>query len=537
MANFPIKDDTKKQVSLVNESQQSPDEQLNLQLANTNLERNQQSSWQELRAIPDFNNVFTRDSLVQHAAVPIKLRGPSYQAILAILDKLHSSSGSKQIENALILKNQIQHYQEHHASSGRNSALTMLNQQIDKELFSSPLPDQAKILYTAQQNPQLASQMYQSAFNEALGSHSIRSVGIPEKLHFIWQGKLAAIQQDYINAWHQTNPDYQIKIWYDPQASLEKRYKDSNDISERAIIKDAFGRSKNISVIVSQQEKLLKRRISPKVYELLSTLNSKQLNNNTLNEIAPFDDKLVDDWDKPQINFQRENSQTRFDGQLIIQLENDRVVRESATRLVGKHPETSVLVQLDRQGNFRVWHLNPTGEWGEGFPEKFTMNGSLHWQVVGHSRNSDIELSRQMLGGRSAEILKKQLIEFSSIFGINSFPKRISLMGCSLAGKDQENSYLHQFVSFLNERDLYPSSVAAYTNKVTVNEDNQKRLTQIGEKVVMNREGREWVTTRIPGKNDSSVSQRQLLDSLNQNLAFEQGMTLLYLKNQLSNAE
>lgn len=321
------------------------------------------------------------------------------------------------------------------------------------------------------------------------------------------------------------------------QVLLEKRYKDSTDISERAIIRDAFGRSKNILVIVSQQEIILKRQISPKVYELLSALNPKRLENNTLNGIAPFDDKLVDDWDKPLINSLRENSQTRFDAQLIIQLENDRVVRESATRLVGKHPKTSVLVQLDRQGNFRVWHLNPKGEWGEGFPEKFITKGALCWQVVGHGRSDEITLSRQMLGGRSAETLKKQLVEFSSVFGISTSPERISLVGCSLAGKDQENSFLHQFASFLTERDLYSSSVAAYTTKVIVNEDNQKRLTQIGEKVVMNRKNGEWITARIPGKNDSSASQRQLLDSLNQGLGFEQGMALLYLKNRLSDAE
>ncbi|MCW2257962.1 DNA repair exonuclease SbcCD nuclease subunit [Providencia alcalifaciens] len=111
MANFPIKNDTKKQVSLMNESQQSSDEQRNFQLVNAYPEGNQQS-------------------------------------------------------------------------------------------------------------PQLVRQMHQSALNEALETYTIRSEGVPENLHFIWQGKLGAIQQNYINAWHQTNPNYQIKIWYDPQALL-----------------------------------------------------------------------------------------------------------------------------------------------------------------------------------------------------------------------------------------------------------------------------------------------------------------------------
>ncbi|EKT58227.1 TcdA/TcdB pore-forming domain-containing protein [Providencia burhodogranariea] len=322
------------------------------------------------------------------------------------------------------------------------------------------------------------------------------------------------------------------------QILLAKRYKDSDDISERAIIRDAFERSKNISVIISAQEKGLKRQISTKEYELLYAVKPKPIDNNVLDSIASFDEKLVNYWDEPLISPQKEDHQTRFDGQLIIQLENDAVVRESAIRLVGKHPKTSALIQLDRQGNFRVWHLNDQGGWVDGFPEKLTTNGSLRWQIVGHGRGSDeMELSHQMLGGRSAETLQKQLIEFSSVFGISTSPERISLVGCSLAGQDQKNSYLHQFVSFLTKNDLYPSSVAAYTTKVMINEDNQKRLTQIGEKVTMSRDNGEWVIERIPGKNDSSVSQRKLLDALDQGLGFELGMAQLYLKNQLSDTE
>lgn len=122
---------------------------------------------------------------MQQAAVFRKSKGFSYQAILTILDALHNSSGTQQIENALILKNQIQHYQSHHANSRRNSALTTLNQQLDKTLFGSPLLEPSKILYVAQQNPQLAGQMYQSAFNEDLADHAIRFVGVPDNLHFI----------------------------------------------------------------------------------------------------------------------------------------------------------------------------------------------------------------------------------------------------------------------------------------------------------------------------------------------------------------
>ncbi|EKT60262.1 TcdA/TcdB catalytic glycosyltransferase domain-containing protein [Providencia burhodogranariea] len=62
-----------------------------------------------------------------------------------------------------------------------------------------------------------------------MGNHSTQAVNstievslveVPKKIHFVWLGKLGAIQQDYIRTWQQINPDYQITVWYDPQALL-----------------------------------------------------------------------------------------------------------------------------------------------------------------------------------------------------------------------------------------------------------------------------------------------------------------------------
>ena len=43
---------------------------------------------------------------------------------------------------------------------------------------------------------------------------------VPESLHFVWLGKLGALQTDYIDAWVRSNPDYDLNIWYDPDAVL-----------------------------------------------------------------------------------------------------------------------------------------------------------------------------------------------------------------------------------------------------------------------------------------------------------------------------
>ncbi|AWK14456.1 hypothetical protein CCS41_08165 [Candidatus Fukatsuia symbiotica] len=49
---------------------------------------------------------------------------------------------------------------------------------------------------------------------------SLQQTDVRKFLHFIWLGKLEAIQQDYITVWQKINPDYEIKIWYDSTALL-----------------------------------------------------------------------------------------------------------------------------------------------------------------------------------------------------------------------------------------------------------------------------------------------------------------------------
>ncbi|EKT60263.1 TcdA/TcdB pore-forming domain-containing protein [Providencia burhodogranariea] len=324
------------------------------------------------------------------------------------------------------------------------------------------------------------------------------------------------------------------------QTTFKKRYETSIDVSEITILREAFNQAKDISFIVNKQKIALSKKINPNSYKLLSAFKPKKTHftNSTLGDVELYDKKSISDWHKPTLNSLEKSRGSRFDSQLVIQLENDPTVREVAEQLVGKSPDTSVLVQLNDQGEVKSWHLNIKGEWVEGFPANFVTEGLQRWQVVGYGRDGEATINHKTFGGHTAENLNEQLLKLSEYFALNASPERINLVNCSLARAESNDNYLHQFISSFNKQDISPSSISAYTTRVVVNENNQKCLTDIGEKVILNQENDRWIAaTNIPGKGGQAISEHQQLTALNRGLDFELGMKQLYLENKLSDSE
>ncbi|WP_114975199.1 alpha/beta fold hydrolase, partial [Vibrio cholerae] len=98
----------------------------------------------------------------------------------------------------------------------------------------------------------------------------------------------------------------------------------------------------------------------------------------------------VNGWGPITVTPTIDGGETRFDGQIIVQMENDDVVSKAAANLAGKHPESSVVVQLDSDGNYRVVYGDPS-----------KLDGKLRWQLVGHGRDHS-ESNNTRLSGYSA---------------------------------------------------------------------------------------------------------------------------------------
>ncbi len=154
----------------------------------------------------------------------------------------------------------------------------------------------------------------------------------------------------------------------------------------------------------------------------------------------------VNDWERVVVTPIADGGETRFDGQIIVQMENDPVVAKAAANLAGKHAESSVVVQLDSDGNYRVVYGDPS-----------KLDGKLRWQLVGHGRDHS-EHNNTYLSGHSADELAVKLAKFQQTFNqaenISSKPDHISIVGCSLVSNDKQKGFGHQFINAMDANGL-----------------------------------------------------------------------------------
>lgn len=178
--------------------------------------------------------------------------------------------------------------------------------------------------------------------------------------------------------------------------------------------------------------------------------NLKALFNNlhltSLNSLTKVQNHNVENWENVVVIPIVDGGETRFDGQIIVQMENDSVAAKAAANLAGKHPESSVVVQLDSDGNYRVVYGDPS-----------KLDGKLRWQLVGHGRD-DSEHNNTRLSGYSADELAVKLAKFQQAFGqaenISKKPDHISIVGCSLVSDDKQKGFGHQFINAMDANGL-----------------------------------------------------------------------------------
>ncbi|ELV8577250.1 MARTX multifunctional-autoprocessing repeats-in-toxin holotoxin RtxA [Vibrio vulnificus] len=173
----------------------------------------------------------------------------------------------------------------------------------------------------------------------------------------------------------------------------------------------------------------------------------------------------VNDWERVVVTPTADGGESRFDGQIIVQMENDDVVAKAAANLAGKHPESSVVVQIDSDGNYRVVYGDPS-----------KLDGKLRWQLVGHGRD-DSESNNTRLSGYSADELAVKLAKFQQSFNqaenINNKPDHISIVGCSLVSDDKQKGFGHQFINAMDANGLRVD-VSVRSSELAVDEAGRK---------------------------------------------------------------
>ncbi|TQQ57387.1 MARTX multifunctional-autoprocessing repeats-in-toxin holotoxin RtxA, partial [Vibrio cholerae] len=173
----------------------------------------------------------------------------------------------------------------------------------------------------------------------------------------------------------------------------------------------------------------------------------------------------VNDWERVVVTPIADGGETRFDGQIIVQMENDPVVAKAAANLAGKHAESSVVVQLDSDGNYRVVYGDPS-----------KLDGKLRWQLVGHGRDHS-ESNNTRLSGYSADELAVKFAKFQQSFNqaenINNKPDHISIVGCSLVSDDKQKGFGHQFINAMDANGLRVD-VSVRSSELAVDEAGRK---------------------------------------------------------------
>ncbi|POB89478.1 MARTX multifunctional-autoprocessing repeats-in-toxin holotoxin RtxA [Vibrio vulnificus] len=173
----------------------------------------------------------------------------------------------------------------------------------------------------------------------------------------------------------------------------------------------------------------------------------------------------VNDWERVVVTPTADGGETRFDGQIIVQMENDAVAAKAAANLAGKHPESSVVVQLDSDGNYRVVYGDPS-----------KLDGKLRWQLVGHGRD-DSESNNTRLSGYSADELAVKLAKFQQSFNqaenVSSKPDHISIVGCSMVSDDKQKGFGHQFINAMDANGLR-LDVSVRSSELAVDETGRK---------------------------------------------------------------
>ncbi|WP_256252959.1 C80 family cysteine peptidase, partial [Burkholderia ubonensis] len=108
--------------------------------------------------------------------------------------------------------------------------------------------------------------------------------------------------------------------------------------------------------------------------------------------------------------------QDRYAQRVIVQQGDDAVTARAAKNLADKHPDNTVLVKADQQGNLIGLEQVPAGR------------GNVKVQVVGHG---DVESGK--LGGADAPTVARQIEQVKARLGEEAQVGKVALVGCQTA--------------------------------------------------------------------------------------------------------
>ncbi|OJA03294.1 C80 family cysteine peptidase, partial [Bathymodiolus thermophilus thioautotrophic gill symbiont] len=156
---------------------------------------------------------------------------------------------------------------------------------------------------------------------------------------------------------------------------------------------------------------------------------------------------------------------TRYKSNVIVQNSDNATVAEAANALFNKHPNTSVIVKFDQNGNL----VTLKGE-------AYTPTGDIRVNFVDHGVNLTQEGAQSLAD--KAKILQQT-------YGNNNTKiKRMALVGCDTDGVDQALTRNFANAVYNDMPALKQTEITGRTGQVQVNDNGTKTMTTGGTKTI-----------------------------------------------------
>ncbi|WP_139458938.1 C80 family cysteine peptidase, partial [Bathymodiolus thermophilus thioautotrophic gill symbiont] len=156
---------------------------------------------------------------------------------------------------------------------------------------------------------------------------------------------------------------------------------------------------------------------------------------------------------------------TRYKSNVIVQNSDNATVAEAANALFNKHPNTSVIVKFDQNGNL----VTLKGE-------AYTPTGDIRVNFVDHGVNLTQEGAQSLAD--KARILQQ------TYGNSNTKIKRMALVGCDTDGVDQALTRNFANAVYNDMPALKQTEITGRTGQVQVNDNGTKTMTTGGAKTI-----------------------------------------------------
>jgi hypothetical protein len=156
---------------------------------------------------------------------------------------------------------------------------------------------------------------------------------------------------------------------------------------------------------------------------------------------------------------------TRYKSNVIVQNSNNSTVVEAANALFNKHPDTSIIVKFDQNGNL----VTLKGE-------TYTPTGGIRVNFVDHGADLTQEGTQSLVD--KAKILQQTYGNDSTRI------KRIALVGCDTDGVNQGLTRDFARIAYSDIPALQHTEITGSTGQVQVNDDGTKTMTTDGTKTI-----------------------------------------------------